>query len=93
MSHFNGQASSPDFEPPFTDPLIDEVYFQFNVSASLFSERLSAMQQQLTSTGVFGRIVVTLRVKVHCAEGWNGTNCETFCDFSSGNATCSQGTR
>ena len=92
ISHFTGEAPSPDFSPPFTDPLIDEVFFEFdNVSASSFADRLSSPPRRLTREGEFRRVVVVMQVNAHCAQGWNGTACETFCNVTDGQSSCIQG--
>ncbi len=78
-----------DFTPPFADPLIDEVIFEFNRTAVIFYERLSVAPQELNQTGLHNRITMVVFEVVHCAEGWNGTNCEIFCNQSTG--MCNQG--
>ncbi len=79
-----------DFTPPFTDPLIDEVIFEFNRTAVVFSERLSVAPQELNQTGLHNRITMVITGGVHCAEGWNGINCEIFCTNQS-TSMCNQG--
>ncbi len=45
-----------DFTPPFADPLIDELIFEFNRTTVLFSERLSVAPQELNQAGLHNRI-------------------------------------
>ena len=82
----NQMGENPDFTPPFTDPLIDEVFLEFTLPAVLFDDRLDTITQTLSVTGCFGRAVGTMVANVHCAEGWNGTACEVFCNTTT--ATC-----
>ena len=79
----NQMGENPDFTPPFTDPLIDEVFLEFTLPAVLFDDRLDTITQRLNITGRFGRAAGTMVANVHCAEGWNGIACEIFC-----NTTC-----
>ena len=76
----NQMGANPDFTPPFTDPLIDEVFLESTLPAVLFDDRLDTITQTLNITGCFGRAVGTMVANVHCAEGWNGTACEIFCN-------------
>ena len=87
IAHTVGDA--PDFDPPFDDPLIDEVFLEFTVEPVLFSERLtSPIRQVLSTNGVFGRVEVTVVAFTHCANGWNGSACEIQCIS---NILCIQG--
>ncbi len=89
VSHFNGNLSTSelDFEPPFTDPLIDNVYFEFTAPAIEYESRLDPVNKILESTGEFGRVLVRVQTNVHCAKNWNGSACEILCI----NGNCSQG--
>lgn len=88
LSHFSGEAQIPVFEPPFPDPLIDEMILNFNVDPVLYIDRRTPQIQRVESNGKFGRVMIVITANVHCAEGWNGTNCEIFC----ANDICNQGT-
>ena len=77
----NQMGENPDFTPPFTDLLIDEVFLEFTLPAVLFDDHLdNAIPQRLNVTGRFGRAVAAMVANVHCAKGWNGTACEIFCN-------------
>ena len=91
VSHFPGEAGSPDFSPPFTDPLIDEAFTEFSLPATLFPDRFMPQSQILDAVGEFGRVVLQVQANVHCAQNWNGSSCETLCTTSNGIATCTQG--
>lgn len=90
VSHFTGEAPSPDFDPPFADPLIDEAFLEFSVSTTLFSSRIP-VPQRLVADGNFGRVMLQMQANVQCAQGWNGTSCETLCITTDGSINCSQG--
>lgn len=91
ISHFTGETASPDYDPPFLDPLIDEAFLEFTALATLFSDRFPA-PQLLVADGIFSRVTLQIQANIQCAQGWNGTSCETFCNTTSdGNVSCSQG--
>ena len=85
VSHFNRNpaTSNPDFDPPFIDPLIDNVYFEFSTPAALFDDRLTPPFQRVESTGEFGRVRAEVQIGVHCADNWIGSACEMLCDGDS----------
>ena len=90
MSSFTGNPSTSeaDFEPPFTDPLIDNLFFEFNVPATPYEDRRSELVNRMMEvTGEFGKVMIEVLTNVHCANGWSGSACEIFC--ADGN--CTQG--
>ena len=87
VSHLEGTI--PDFTPPFTDPLIDEIFLEFpDIPAASFQNRFNSVPQTLSASGTFGRVVIEMQATVHCAQGWNGTACEILCTSED---VCSQG--
>lgn len=61
-------------------PIIDDVYFEFTGVTELFQ-----VQEQ---TGDFGRSTIELSVNAICAQDYNGTDCNTFCEEINGTLTC-----
>ena len=64
------------------DPLIDNIFFEFTevqVSSPFLSKE---------ETGDFNRVTIRLGVSVICAEGFNGSDCNTFCEEVDGTLTC-----
>ena len=53
VSHFPGEAGSPDFSPPFTDPLIDEAFSEFSLPATLFPDRFMPQSDIGCSGGIW----------------------------------------
>ena len=77
-------GTQADFDPPFENPLIDEIFLEFsNLTVETFVPRLLAPLQTLTMTGTVGRVEARLTVSVHCAENWMGEHCEYLCTDSS----------
>lgn len=64
-------------------PIIDNVFFEF--TGVVASDPSFTIEQQ---TGDFGRATIDLAVNVICAEGYNGTDCNTFCEEINGVLTC-----
>jgi hypothetical protein len=63
-------------------PIIDNIFFEFTgVTAD---QRISIEMQ----TGDFGRATIELSVNVICSQGYNGTDCNTFCEEINGILTC-----
>ena len=63
-------------------PIIDNVFFEFTgVTAA---DQVVVEQQ----TGDFGRSTIELSVNVICAQGYNGTDCNTLCEEINGTLTC-----
>lgn len=92
MSNFViGPGLVPDFEPPFTDALIDDVFMEFTVPAVLYADWLESRDpRDMTVVGTSGRVEINLLVAVHCAENWKGENCELKCEPSDYD-NCTQG--
>ncbi len=81
----NEDTSAADFDPPFTDPLIDDIFIEANVSAVLFPENFLAITEVYTVTGDFGIATLTIAVNARCAENYFGDGCEMLCDASGNN--------
>ena len=81
MSDFD--INETDFQPPFTDPLIDEVFMEFKLEPVLFPDRIESRDpREMTTMGTSDRVEINLLVAVHCAENWVGTHCELECEPS-----------
>lgn len=65
-----------------SDPLIDNVFFEFAEVAPMGT---AVIQDE---TGDFGRVTIELSVNVVCAEGFNGSDCNTFCEEIESILTC-----
>ena len=90
VSHQSGDV--PDFDPPFTNPLIDDIFIEVtDLPAVLYEERVSLGTVPYEATGDFGRASLQLRVSALCARGYNGSDCNTFCQDVDGEVTCEQG--
>ena len=76
MSHKTG--ANADFDPPFSDPLIDDIFIEANVTAVLFTENIQSTLY--TMTGDFGRATMTLAVNIQCAENYFGSACQFLCN-------------
>lgn len=63
-------------------PIIDNVFFEFT-GVTATNQRVIELQ-----TGVFSRSTIELSVNVICAQGYNGTDCNTFCEEINGTLTC-----
>ena len=63
-------------------PIIDNVFFEFT-GITATNQGVIDMQ-----TGDFGRSTIELSVNVICAQGYNGTDCNTFCEEIGGTLTC-----
>lgn len=72
---------NPSFDQ--SDPLIDNIFFEF--SGVQASSSQPVIQEE---TGDFGRVTIELSVTVICAEGFNGSDCNTFCEEIEGVLTC-----
>ena len=64
------------------DPLIDDVFFEFTGVTATNDIVI------LEETGVFNRSTIDLSVNVICAVGYNGTDCNTFCEEINGTLMC-----
>lgn len=65
-------------------PIIDDVFFEFTGVAT----DQSNIEMR---TGDFGRSTIELSVDVICSQGYNGTDCNTFCEEINGVLTCREG--
>ncbi len=84
VSHsVNESTATADFDPPFTDPLIDDIFIEANVSAVPFSGDL--ITEMYTVTGDFGTATLTMVVNARCAENYFGNGCEMLCDENGNN--------
>ena len=92
ISHLE-EGGTPDFEPPFTDPLIDEVILEFpELLPVSFDRRLDVPPKRTSVTGAFGQAEVTMQALVFCAPGFMGMACENLCTLPPNNSlTCTQG--
>ncbi len=74
----NEDTTTADFDPPFTDPLIDDIFIEANVSAVPFSGDL--ITEIYTVTGDVRTATLTMAVNARCAENYFGDGCEMLCD-------------
>ena len=65
-------------------PIIDDVFFEFTGVAT----DQSNIEMR---TGDFNRSTIELSVNVICSQGYNGTDCNTFCEEINGVLTCREG--
>ncbi|XP_064382439.1 uncharacterized protein LOC135331274 isoform X2 [Halichondria panicea] len=81
VSHsVNEDTATANFDPPFTDPLIDEIFIEANVSAVLFPSTFFVITEMYTVTGNVGIATLTIGVNARCAENYFGDGCEMLCD-------------
>lgn len=86
VSHsLDESTSEADFDPPFTDPLIDDIFIEANVSAVPFDDLL--MTEIYTVTGDFSRATLTMAVNVFCSPNHMGEACEMLCQPDGTNCT------
>ncbi len=91
VSHsLNEETSLADFEVPFTDPLIDDIFIEANVEAVPFNS-LTLNSETYTVTGDFGIATLIMGVHIRCAPNYSGDNCEMLCDSDGTN--CNTGTK
>ncbi len=91
VSHsVNEDTATADFDPPFTDPLIDEIFIEANVSAVLFPSTFFVITEMYTVTGNVGIATLTIGVNARCAENYFGDGCEMLCD-ADGITNCTAG--
>ena len=74
----------PSFDP--NDPLIDSVFFEFTGI-----EATSVQPVIMDQIGDFERVTLRMSATVDCAEGFNGSDCSTFCEEIDGTVICSVG--
>ena len=79
----------PDFTPPFSDPLIDNAFVDVSVPASLSAFETSTVINNVV--GTFNRASFRLGLNVVCVRGFNGSDCNTFCDTHNNRTTCYEG--
>lgn len=78
VSHrLNEDISEADFDPPFTDPLIDNIFIEANVSAVIFT--ILPITETYTVIGDLGRATLTMGVNVRCSPNYFGEACEMLC--------------
>ncbi len=82
----NEDTSLADFDPPFTDPLIDDIFIEVNVEAVTFNALL-VNTETYPVTGDFGIATLTIGVHIRCAPNYFGDNCEMLCDNDGNNCT------
>ena len=73
--------------------LIDNVFLEFSDLTALPFDLVSFVETVfLEEMGDFGRVAIRAGVNVICAQGFNGSDCSTFCtEDSNGNLVCEQG--
>lgn len=85
VSHsLNEDTALADFDLPFTDPLIDDVFIEASVEPVSF-EALIVNTVSYTVTGDFGIATLMMGVHIRCAQNYSGDNCEMLCDSSGNN--------
>lgn len=72
--------------------LIDNVFLEFANLVPLPFNQASFVRTVLQeATGDFGRVTINVGVNVICAQGFNGSDCSTFCQETDENLVCEQG--
>ena len=88
----HSESDDAHFDPPFVDPLIDNIFIEVtDLPAGSFENRNSLALVQYETTGEFGKASIQFRVNAHCARGYNGSDCSTFCQDIDGTLMCEQG--
>lgn len=75
--------------------LIDNVFLEFAELVPLLFNQASFVQTVFREgVGDFGRITIRVGASAICAEGFNGSDCSTFCQDIDGDGSlvCEQGT-
>ena len=80
----NENTSLADFDPPFTDPLIDDVFIEADVTAVPYTS-FNLMTETYTVPGDFGKARLSMSINVRCAQNYFGTGCEMLCDSTGTN--------
>ena len=80
----NENTSLADFDPPFTDPLIDDVFIEADVTAVPYTS-FNLMTETYTVPGDFGKARLSMSINVRCAQNYIGTGCEMLCDSTGTN--------
>ena len=74
--------------------LIDNIFLEFtNVEALPFNQASFVRTVLSTQVGDYDKATVEVGVNAVCAEGFNGSDCSTFCQNDiNGDLVCEQGT-
>lgn len=90
VSHRNSDVA-PNFTPPFTDDLIDNIIIEANLDPHPFEDRGSNNLQVEVHQQSGGRAVINLGLAVYCAENFFGLDCNCRdTNDTSGHFTCDQ---
>ena len=89
VSH-SGDHSNVAFDPPFSDPLIDEIFIEASTPAVPYENRNSPKTQMYDVEGMYGKATVQIRVNVHCAKGYGGPDCNSVCPETEEGLVCDQ---
>ena len=68
-----------DFDPPFSDPLIDDIFIEADVTAVSFDAQFLDTEMY-TVTGDFGQATLGIAVNARCAQDYSGSACELLCN-------------
>ena len=73
--------------------LIDNVFLEFSDLTALPFELVSFVRTVLVEQmGDYGRVTISIGVSTICAQGFNGSDCSTFCaENGNGTLVCEQG--
>lgn len=73
--------------------LIDNVFLEFSELTALPFELVSFVQTVFVEqTGDYGRVTIRIGANAICAQGFNGSDCSTFCaQDGNGALLCEQG--
>ena len=73
--------------------LIDNVFLEFSNLTVLPFELVFFVQTVfMEQTGDYGRVMIRIGVNAICAQGFNGSDCSTFCaEDGNGTLVCEQG--
>ncbi len=89
VSHSVEQNTSlADFDPPFTDPHIDDIFIEADIE-SITYDSLNLVSTTYTRTGVYDRATLSVSLHVRCALNYFGSACEMLCD--SNGINCNNG--
>lgn len=77
-----------DFDPPFSDPLIDDIFIEADVTAVPNSQQLLETEMY-TITGDFGQATLSIAVNARCVRNYFGSACEMRCNLDG--TKCTQG--
>ncbi len=68
-----------DFEPPFTDPHIDDIFIEADIEAITY-DSLNIVTTTYTMAGEYGRATLSVSIHIRCAQNYYGSGCEMLCD-------------